>query len=137
MSTRAEPTALAPAALGAISILVVDDEDLPRRCFVVVLQRLGYEAEAAVSGEDALGKFDGRRHRLVLTDHRMPGMNGSELAERIKRLSPATPVVMCSGHLPGGPLPVDAVLEKPFSLVELRDALNQLLGAPRAEVGVV
>jgi CheY-like chemotaxis protein len=54
---------------------------------------------ACVSGEQALAAFTGGGVDLVLTDLIMPGMSGNDLVERIKQLSPATPVILFSGQV--------------------------------------
>lgn len=132
MNTQAKPVISASSKLEHPPILVVDDEDVARNCFVAILRRLGYAPEGATNGWEALEKFDQQRHRLVLTDHRMPGMSGSELADHIKKQSSSTPVLMCSGHLPEGPLSVDGILEKPCSLADLRTMVGRLLGRSAA-----
>ena len=107
-------------------ILLVDDEDWCRETFQILLTELGYTVDSAVSAEDALMKFDPVQYQLVLTDNRMPGMSGVELAEEIKQRSPATPVLMCTALAPKGPLAADVVLEKPVTLQLLKTTLESL-----------
>jgi CheY-like chemotaxis protein len=107
-------------------ILLVDDEDWCRETFQILLTELGYTVDSAASAEDALKKFDPLQYQLVLTDNRMPGMSGVELAEEIKQRSPATPILMCTALAPQGPLVADAVLEKPVPLQLLKNALERL-----------
>lgn len=107
-------------------ILLVDDEDWCREAFQILLTELGYTVDSADCAEDALKKFDSRQYQLVLTDNRMPGMSGVELAEEIKHRSPATPILMCTALAPNGPLAADVVLEKPVPLQVLKATLERL-----------
>lgn len=124
-------------AASPVCILVVEDEDITRRCIIAILERLGYRTETAGTGLEALAKFDRVKHHLVLTDHRMPGMSGAELADQLKQLSPTTPIVMCSGHVPPGPLPVDAILCKPFSISEIKTILESMLSTDAEKMAVL
>jgi len=76
------------------SVLVVDDDKLVNEFLMETLTRAGYLCDAALSGEEAVSKFRERAFDIVLTDLKMGQMNGIEVLERIKRLSPDTPVVI-------------------------------------------
>jgi CheY-like chemotaxis protein len=107
-------------------ILLVDDEDWCRETIQILLTELGYTVDSTDSAEDALKKFDPRQYQLVLTDNRMPGMSGVELAEQIKQRSPGTPILMYTALAPKGPLAADVVLEKPVVLQVLKSTLERL-----------
>ena len=79
-------------------LLLVDDEEDIRRFLGLFLSDLGYEVHAAENGEKALEIFDSVNPSIVLTDIKMPVMDGMELLKRIKARSPDTEVVMISGH---------------------------------------
>jgi len=79
-------------------LLLVDDEEDIRRFLGLFLSDLGYEVHAAENGEKALEVFDTVQPSIVLTDIKMPVMDGLELLKRIKARSPDTEVVMISGH---------------------------------------
>lgn len=66
------------------SILVVDDSITTRTMERSILVSHGYQVEIAVSGEDALGKVEGFRYDLVISDVEMPGINGFELTRRLR-----------------------------------------------------
>jgi DNA-binding NtrC family response regulator len=79
-------------------ILVVDDEDSIRNRCVQLLQRRDYNVRGVNDGEQALFLITKDRFSLVFTDIRMPGLNGIDLLERIKEISPDTEVVMITGY---------------------------------------
>jgi signal transduction histidine kinase len=79
-------------------ILLVDDEEGIRKVLGISLEDIGYEVYLAPSGEEALQIFKSCCPSIVLTDIKMPGMDGIELLQRIKEESPATEVIMITGH---------------------------------------
>jgi len=80
------------------TILLVDDEEGIRRVLGISLMDSGYHVLTAASGEEALGIFKEAHPEIVLTDIKMPGMDGIELLRRIKEMSPDTEVIMITGH---------------------------------------
>ncbi|MCK8600943.1 sensor histidine kinase [Desulfoferrobacter suflitae] len=80
------------------TILLVDDEEGIRKVLSISLADSGYDVLTASNGEEALGIFRTRRPPLVLTDIKMPGMDGVELLRKIKQESPDTEVIMITGH---------------------------------------
>ena len=97
--TDAEPADDAP-----VRILVVDDDEAVRDIVCDVLTELGYAAEPAHDGADALDRFRPGRFRLVVTDFAMPTMNGLQLARRLRALEPAIPILVFSAAAATGPL---------------------------------
>ena len=79
-------------------VLVVDDEDDIRELLALLLDDLGYAAIPAANGNQALAVFREERPRLVLTDIKMPGLDGIGLLKAIKTLDPEAEVIMISGH---------------------------------------
>ena len=75
-------------------LLWVDDEMELLKAHVIFLERKGYEVTLASNGTDAIDLCQERSFDLVLLDVQMPGLSGLETLQRIKELSPATPVVM-------------------------------------------
>jgi two-component system, cell cycle sensor histidine kinase and response regulator CckA len=128
-----EPSASAPAK----TVLVVDDDSL----FCVLMRGLlaiqGYSALVATDGAGALKLVRERGPELhaVLIDWTMRPMNGRQILTELKRLSPATPVVMMSGSEKEDlPNPVDKAefpgfLQKPFSSEALAAAIRLASGA--------
>jgi CheY-like chemotaxis protein len=79
-------------------VLVIDDDAVVGRSFDRVLSGKGYEVSTALSGEEALDTMDNAEFDVVFTDIKMPGMDGLEVAERIKARCPWTPVVVITGY---------------------------------------
>lgn len=80
------------------SILIVDDEEGIRKVLGIALSDMGYEVLTAENGAAALRVFKAARPPIVLTDIKMPGMDGIELLRRIKQERPETEVIMITGH---------------------------------------
>lgn len=81
------------------SILVVDDEEFVRKPIVAMLERLGFNAEAAASGEEALDVLAREQTTFLLTDIRMPGsVDGLELIRRSKGQYPNVCAIAMTGH---------------------------------------
>ncbi|MCG6894015.1 MAG: sigma-54 dependent transcriptional regulator [Desulfobacteraceae bacterium] len=80
------------------TILVVDDEKNYTRILCAVLADEGYETVSANSGADAIATLQDSEVDLVLTDMKMPGMDGIQLLQRIKEKDPDLPVIMMTAH---------------------------------------
>jgi signal transduction histidine kinase len=80
------------------NILLVDDEEGIRKVLGISLSDSGYKVFTAKGGEEALDMFRKIRPPIVLTDIKMPGMDGIDLLQRIKDESPDTEVIMITGH---------------------------------------
>lgn len=78
-------------------VLIVDDENMIRRNLRALLEDLGYSVSEAANGREGLDVFDRERPDLVLTDLRMPVMDGLALIEVLREKSPETPIVVVSG----------------------------------------
>ena len=79
-------------------ILLVDDEEGIRKVLGISLADIGNQVLAAENGEEALKLFKEMQPQIVLTDIKMPGMDGIELLKKIKEESPDTEVIMITGH---------------------------------------
>jgi signal transduction histidine kinase len=79
-------------------ILLVDDEEGIRKVLSISLADSGYQVWTAQNGEEALKIFHEVQPQIVLTDIKMPGMDGIELLQRIKQENPDTEVIMVTGH---------------------------------------
>lgn len=109
-------------------ILIVDDEEAVAYVFERYLAIKGYRVSVAASGEQALEAYRADPPDLVVTDYKMPGMNGDELLRRLRALDPALPAVMISAN----PIDVGPVLDgvsffpKPVSLETLIEHIGAM-----------
>jgi CheY-like chemotaxis protein len=79
-------------------VLVVDDDPVVGKSFDRVLSGKGYAVITARNGQEALNKLETENYDVVFTDIKMPGMNGLEVAERVKAKRPWLPVVIVTGY---------------------------------------
>ncbi|MCP3914803.1 MAG: sigma-54-dependent Fis family transcriptional regulator [bacterium] len=79
-------------------ILVVDDDALSREFLVEAVHSLGYNAVCAANAEEGLQRVEQDQPDMVISDMRMPGMDGIELAEQIRERWPDLPVVLITAH---------------------------------------
>ena len=113
-------------------LLVVDDDDLARNVTARMLMTAGYLVLTAASGDDALRIVEDDLSgavELVIADVMMPGMNGPEVAERLRQTSSAPTVLFISGATvpPVSPLLPGPYLQKPFSQQDLIQRVQELL----------
>ncbi len=80
------------------SILIVDDEPLIRKSLFEILKIAGFDTFMAVNAEEAIALFAGRTYDIVITDMKLPKMTGVELLSQIKKVSPATEVILITGY---------------------------------------
>ncbi|BDU68439.1 acetoacetate metabolism regulatory protein AtoC [Geothrix oryzae] len=116
-----------------LRVLVVDDDPGMRDGMAMSLKRSGFFAEQARGGEEALRMVRPGAYDAVVTDLRMPGMDGLQLTARLKAVDPALPVLLITafGSLETAReamrLGAFDFLSKPFSPEELTLALNKAL----------
>ena len=84
--------------MGIEKILVVDDEPLIRDLLRDILKEEGYEVSIAMEGLSALKKVKREETDLVITDVKMPGLDGIKLLKEIKEVSPSTLVIVITGY---------------------------------------
>jgi CheY-like chemotaxis protein len=106
-------------------VLLVDDEELIRLSTADMLENLGYEVTEAASAEEAIRLVrGGMRPNLLVTDHLMPGLSGTELARTLRAEYPGTKVLIVSGYADAeGVAPDLPRLTKPFRKDELEACL--------------
>ena len=121
------------------TILVIDDEKGILQIIYQVLTRSGHNVETAEDGQEGIEKFDGGNFDIVITDIRMPGLDGNGVVKHIRNSNrQSIPVIAISGT----PWQLedtnfDMVLPKPFPLKKLVDSIRSFgTMAPQAAVGI-
>jgi len=111
-------------------ILIVDDEETIRTLLFKALKFFGYEIDTVENGMEAVKRIASKTYDLIITDYRMPKMNGLELIQRIKILNPTIPVLVVTSDGPecellkSGAL---ACIKKPFNILELQKISQNIL----------
>lgn len=141
LARAAAPVEAAPAVAvrpaEPLRLLVVDDDPSVLDSMCTVLELDGHETVVADGGQKGIDTFramqnNGKPFGLVITDLGMPHVNGNQVAQAIKEMSPRTPVILLTGWgrrmASEGETPkhADCVLSKPPALDELRAALARL-----------
>jgi len=108
------------------NILVVDDKDFMRESISEVLSRKGYDVKTASGGHEAMEIFTREFFDLVISDYKMPQMNGVELLQSVKNINPDVPFLIFTGF---GDIPtaVEAMEKGAFTFLEKDDKLLQKL----------
>jgi signal transduction histidine kinase len=126
---------IAVIGLNRHRVLLVDDDALVVASTSAMLEDLGHSVIEALSAQHALDILrDGAVVDLVLTDHAMPGMTGSELAQRMKESWPALPVILATGYadLSGNIDPSLPRLSKPYVQSDLAEQIDKAMLAVRS-----
>jgi CheY-like chemotaxis protein len=115
-----------------MNILLVEDSDEVSCITVEYLHELGHEVVAVEAAEKAIAELKNASFDAVMTDIRLPGMSGIELARALVKDYPAIPVVIASGYgalnvefLMGEKLPTVLMLPKPYDLPALEQTLRE------------
>ncbi|WP_255991532.1 response regulator [Chitinolyticbacter albus] len=117
------------------TILIVDDSFSLRQTVGIALKSAGYEVVEASDGRDALGKLDGRKYNLIISDVNMPNMDGLSFVRAAKQLPnyKFTPIIMLTTEgdetkkQEGKAAGVRAWVLKPFQPPVLLDAVAKLV----------
>lgn len=119
---------------GPGTVLVVDDDPAVLRSIARMVERLGYRAQSATNGGDALELVSRSVPDLILLDMAMPGMNGAEFLDELRPAHPDLPVVIVTGypdsslvHRAAQHAPV-MLLTKPLDKAHLDRTLRTVLG---------
>jgi DNA-binding NtrC family response regulator len=120
-------------------ILLAEDDEALRDALVLFLESVGHEVVAFPDGRGVLAALDAGPADMVITDLRMPVVDGLEVLSRLRERESKVPVLVISGT---GLLPSDmlfdrahelgaaASLEKPFDLADIHSAVDRCLGGP-------
>src|SRR5436853_6671965 len=113
------------------AILFVDDHEVLARLSCEILEMQGYRAVSAFNAAQALEKFDQENFDILVTDFRMEGMNGLELARKIRAKRPDVPVIVVTGYGPiEGGKDVSACLQKAELFPALLEKIKLFRGEP-------
>jgi signal transduction histidine kinase/CheY-like chemotaxis protein len=126
-------------AMRSLRVLVVDDDPALLESLRISLLDEGHKATTASGGQAGIDAFraaqkSGKSFDIVITDLRMPEVDGREVVASVRRMSPATPIILLTGWGQQvatdatRPLAVDRLLGKPPRIRELRAALAELTG---------
>ena len=114
----------------AKTIMIVDDSASLRQVVGIALKGAGYDVIEACDGKDALGKLDGKKIHLIISDVNMPNMDGYRLTQRIRQLGLTLPVIGVTANalaeekqrcLESG---MDSCLSKPVTLDIIKQTLT-------------
>ncbi len=116
-------------------ILLVEDNANAKLAYSIALKRFRFEVQTASDGQEAMESFRKKRTDLVITDFKMPRLDGQQLALRVHQLEPNVPVLMISAfevsEIENKVAGEDGMyfLAKPFSTVQLINTVNRILHA--------
>ena len=121
-------------------ILIIDDDDTLRGIIAKSLTHAGHTVTQANNGRKGVAQFRAEPTDLVITDLVMPEQEGMETIKILHRDFPQTPIIAMSGGLDGSPLYLDLTrrlgatitLTKPFTLQQLKGAVDQIFSQPPA-----
>ena len=116
-----------------IRVLVVDDE--PRICHLIfdVLVQEGYVVDISFSGTDALQMIKKHNYHMLITDLEMPGIDGLELIQKVKKKNSEIRAIMITGNAIDDVAVwavrygIDNYMKKPFNIIKLKEMIKQTL----------
>lgn len=116
-----------------VKILITDDDPSIRNMLAIVLKKSGYDVISTDSGKSALNKLRKETFDLVISDIKMPDINGIELLKKIKSINPEIPVIMITAFASANDaveamkLGAEDYVIKPFNLDELMIIINRAI----------
>ncbi len=120
-------------------ILIVDDEEVVGITLRAGLEKIPrFNVQTVTDGESALRLCEQEHFDLVITDYRMPDMNGLELSRRIRQVAPKTVIMFITAydsedlHQQAELLDVQQIIKKPFKIKEMREITMRLLDSTRS-----
>ena len=120
-------------------IILIDDEEKFAVMLHELLQGNGYESDYCLNPEEALVRLKQENYQLVITDYKMPQMDGAEFLQEARRINPDLPVIMISGlmNMPElikvANIGVTLVLEKPFNIEDLLENIARFVKPSASE----
>ncbi|OGC84193.1 MAG: hypothetical protein A2W07_00695 [candidate division Zixibacteria bacterium RBG_16_43_9] len=120
-------------ANGNRNLLIVDDEEIMRNFLGEVFSEEGYQLDFASDGDEAIEKIRTKNYKVVITDIRMPKVEGTEVLRVAKEISPQTEVIVITGYASEGAagecekLGAFAYVSKPFQVGHIRELVNKII----------
>jgi len=117
-----------------ITILIVDDEEAFCRSLKIFLEKIGFKALIATSGEQALDVLAEEKPAIMTLDMRMPGLDGYDVLQKVKRLDPDLFIIVITAiNVPNMDEMLEhsgahALLHKPIDLQKLSDTIYGFVG---------
>ena len=111
-------------------VLIIDDDPMISGALGALLRADGFEVRCCVDGESALNAVRGKCYRVVITDYRMPGMNGTDVTRLLRAHCPHAFIIGLSAEQKGGAFlaaGANAFLSKPFKPDELMSLVRTSL----------
>ncbi len=142
LNTNRPGTPSRAASLDRPRILVVDDEQAVRDLLVKTLTMADYEVDTADDGASALDRLRSSDYDLLITDLKMPGMDGLSVIRQARQQSMALPIIIITGYsteasaIEAINLGVSGYLTKPFRLPRILSVTARALGEPTPAVEV-
>jgi excisionase family DNA binding protein len=130
------------AGLERPRVLVVDDEEAVRDLIAKTLTMADYQVDTASDGQGALDQLKDTDFDLLITDLKMPGMDGLNVIRQARKLSPSLPIIIITGYsteasaIEAINLGVCGYLTKPFRLPRILSVAARALGEPTPAVEV-
>ncbi len=116
--------------LPGVKILVVDDDPTLRELLMDTLNSIGYSSDSAIDGIDALDKLKSSKYDLMISDIKMPNIDGISLLKKVRRYYPELPVLFITGvaspEVIGRASP-DGFLAKPFRISHMEQLIEEAL----------
>ena len=123
--------------LSRVKILVVDDDSVLRELLMDTLNSLGYRSNSAIDGIDALEKLKCSKYDLMISDIKMPNIDGISLLKKVRRYYPELPVLFITGvaspEVIGCASP-DGFLAKPFRISHMEQLIEEALNGKSDQV---
>jgi CheY-like chemotaxis protein len=127
--SRGAPAAGRGASFPAATVLLVEDEEIVRRLAAHFLEEAGYRVREAADGPSALALLRDPTAgiELMVTDVRLPGMDGKDLVDAVRQVKPSLPILLVSGALAPDGADGASFLAKPYSPEQLLERVRSIL----------
>lgn len=118
--------------LSNFNILVVEDDQKMRHALQMILSKEGYQVEALESAEEALERFRVRTYDLLISDIKLPGLDGMELLTAVRNFNPHTSIIMITAYATVDQAVIamkagaEDYLSKPFNLEEIKIVVRKV-----------